>query len=95
MARLTHPMERERYEVGWLSDVPVEDGVGDPDAGKDNVMFFGTEREAVAFAKTKIDEDYWGCPSIDLMRLVVLDHGDGFKPERTWEHIRSVENWMN
>ena len=88
----TTQKQTERWEVEWTTDVPVsESGDSDPDAGTDNVEYFTTRDEAVAFARSKIEADYWGCPRVSLMRRRVWNPRDGGRPLVDWDCVETVD----
>lgn len=81
----------KRYTVEWLTDVPMTDGTGDPDAGKEHEEHFKTEREAVAFAKSVVDADYWGSPRVCEEEYRAVECYDGGPLHKTWDHVRDIE----
>ena len=81
----------ERYEIEWTTNVPVDEcGDGDPDAGTDNVEYRDTKAEAIAFARSVVAADYWGCPRVYHQRRQLKECYDGGPLHETWETIGNL-----
>lgn len=76
-------MDNIRYIVEWLTDVPVVDGIGEPDEGVTHSKHFSSLAEAQAWVTKVRPLDYWDCPLISEEHLICDGH------RRVWDWIRN------